>query len=379
MTPEEIVEFSESLARIAASGGGPKALASHLARAARAGVLLEDAQWRHVASAGTGPIPPSARSVVEAGAPGRAQRITAGSTHLGWLSLFGSVSAPKTEILLRLAAAAIGVELARDGAGIPERKRGYWESLLDGTFHDTAAARDEAAARGIALAPAYVAVALEAESTDEARAAEVSEVRALATDAFRSNNGDVGLLERGVTLVAFVPAARAIDASNARTAAALIPKNVARRKTHLRVTGGVGTVEPPLTVDASVRAAEAALAIGRRILGGGQVAAYEELGAYRLLYEGADVNCLRGFATETLLPLRAYDEQHQTELERTLKLYFGVGQNVKTAAAQLNVHRHTVFYRLRQIGEICARSFDSPHDQLTLRLAVAIDELHDAK
>jgi DNA-binding PucR family transcriptional regulator len=44
----------------------------------------------------------------------------------------------------------------------------------------------------------------------------------------------------------------------------------------------------------------------------------------------------------------------------------------------LNVHRHTVFYRLRQIAEICARSLDAPHDQLTLRLAVAIDELHDA-
>ena len=93
--------------------------------------------------------------------------------------------------------------------------------------------------------------------------------------------------------------------------------------------------------------------------------------------EGADVERLRAFAVLTLAPLRAYDEKHQTELERTLKLYFKVGQNVKTAAEQLNVHRHTVFYRLRQIAEITGRSLESPHDQLTLRLAVAIDELHD--
>ncbi len=79
---------------------------------------------------------------------------------------------------------------------------------------------------------------------------------------------------------------------------------------------------------------------------------YEDLGAYPLLYEGAEVARLLTFASETLAPLRRYDEKHQTELVRTLALYFKLGQNVKTAAAELNVHRHTVFYRLRQIAEI---------------------------
>lgn len=377
MKPEEIVVFSETLARIAASGGGPKALASHLAQTARGGVLLEDAQWRHVASAGAGPIPPSARSVVEAGAPGRAQRITAGSLELGWLSLFGTDSATDAGILLRLAAAAIGVELARDGATLRERRVGFWESLYDRAFHDSPAVREEAAARGIVLASAYVAVALELESGHETRR-DMADLRALAAEAFRSTDGEVGMLERGTTLLIFVPASRTIDASNARTAAGLLPKAGARRKVPARISGGVGIAASPSDVRLSAESAEAALAIGRRVFGGGHVAVYEELGAYRLLYEGADVNRLRAFAAETLAPLRAYDEQHQTELERTLKLYFNVGQNVKTAAAQLNVHRHTVFYRLRQIGEIASRSLDAPQDQLTLRLAVAIDELHES-
>jgi PucR family transcriptional regulator, purine catabolism regulatory protein len=378
VTPEEIVTFSENLARIAASGGGPKALASHLAQTAGAGVLLEDAQWRHLAAAGTGPIPPSARGVVEAGAPGRAQRITAGTLALGWLSLFGSDTVPDAEILLRLAAAAIGVELARDGAGLRERKRGFWESLYDRAFHDAPAAREEAAARGITLASSYVTVALEAESAGETRTGDASELRSIAGETFRSTEGDVGMLERGLTLFVFVPASRTVDASNAKTAAGLLPKAAARRKAHARISGGVGVTAAAPDLRESADTAAAALAIGRRIFGSGRVAVYEELGAYRLLYEGADAKRLCAFATETLAPLRAYDEQHQTELERTLKLYFVVGQNVKTAAAQLNVHRHTVFYRLRQIGEICAKSLDSPHDQLTLRLAVAIDELHDA-
>lgn len=372
MRADEIVAYTEALARIAASGGGPKALATHLAVTAGGGVLLEDANWRHLTSAGSGTIPASARSVVESGAPGYAQPVMAGNAGVGWLSLFGGDRAADADVLLRLTAAAIGVELARDGATLRERAGDFWQSLLTQAFHDATAARDEATARGIALASQYLAVALEVEEGAPA------ELRPLVGDAFRSSEGDVGLMERGATLVAFVPAARAVDASNAKTAASLLPKSIARRKPQLRVCGGVGTVESPIALERSVRAAEAALAIGRRIYGAGRVFAYDDLGAFRLLYEGADVERLRGFARDVLAPLRAYDEQHQTDLERTLKLYFKVGQNVKTAASELNVHRHTVFYRLRQIGEICARSLDTPQDQLTLRMAVAIDELHDA-
>ena len=110
--------------------------------------------------------------------------------------------------------------------------------------------------------------------------------------------------------------------------------------------------------------------------GSGRVAAYDDLGAYPLIYHGASAHELQRFARDVLAPLRSYDEKHQTELARTLALYFQTGQNVKTTSAELSVHRHTVFYRLRQIGEITGRSLESPHDQLTLRLAIAIDALH---
>ena len=86
MRPEEIVAFAEALARITASGGGPKALAAHLAQAVSGGVLLEDAQWRHLAAAGSHQVPPSARSVVESGAEGKVLRVNSGDLHVGWLS-----------------------------------------------------------------------------------------------------------------------------------------------------------------------------------------------------------------------------------------------------------------------------------------------------
>jgi hypothetical protein len=377
VTADRLVEFAEGLARVAASGGGPKALAAHLAAATGGGVLLEDAGWRHIAAAGSNDLPASGRAIVESGAPGCCVRVMAASAHVGWLSLFrpSPVGAAQDDrAFLRLAAAAIGTELARDAGGGRGRRRTFWERLLGGVYTDAHAARDDAAANGVTLASAYLTVALENDASQNA--GDPSALRALATDAFRSGEAELGFLERGAALLVMVPAPREIDASNARTAAKLLPKSAAKRKTPVQFSGGVGRVETLLAVATGAQSAQTALEIGRRVYGPGHVVAYDELGAYPLCYEGADVPRLRAFSNAVLEPIRAYDEKHQTELERTLRLYFSVGENVKTAAAQLNVHRHTVFYRLRQIGEICGCSLESPHDQLTLRLAVAIDALH---
>ncbi|MGB8519430.1 MAG: helix-turn-helix domain-containing protein, partial [Candidatus Tumulicola sp.] len=314
---------------------------------------------------------------VENGEAGRALRLTAGETHVGWLRVLddGATTAKPAQstdlaLLARLTAAAIAVELARR-PDAPRGREAFWERLVDRVHSDADAIREDATASGIVPAAAYLAIALECEGGTE-----IAAVRGVAGDVFRTGDAEAGMLERATTLLVFVPAAREIDASNARTAAALLPKTVAKRSHDLHFSGGVGTVEPPATLYRSAEAARTALAIGRRVLGSGRVVSYDALGAYPLLYEGADLRRLQSFARSVLLPLREYDERHQTELERTLRLFFETGQNVKTAAARLNVHRHTVFYRLRQIADICACALESPHDQLTLRLAVAIDALH---
>jgi hypothetical protein len=358
MTPEQIVEFAEGLARVAASGGGPKALAAHLADATGGSVTIDDGDGSPGAANGA-----ATAQILAAGVP------------VGRLSLAGAAKGEAHA--LRLTAAAIGLEFARDGGGSRGRRQTFWERLLAGAYHDAAAARDDAAAHGLTVAPSYLAIALEPEPFEDGQAPpDPSELRAIASDAFRGGASDLGLFERGATLLVFVPVARELDASNARTAAALLPKSALKRSVPTRISGGAGTAEPLLDLPLSAQRAQAALAIARRVHGPGHAPAYDDLGAYPLLYEGTDATRLRAFARAILAPLRAYDDKHATELERTLKLYFDVGENVKTAAAQLNVHRHTVFYRLRQIGEICAISLESPGDQLTLRLAVAIDALH---
>jgi sugar diacid utilization regulator len=388
MTPDELVAFAEDLSRIAASGGGPKALAAHLAGRAGIGVLVEDAEWRHIAASGTGDIPSSVRPLMldatqprdyaglRNGRAGRTLAILSGDMRLGQISVFGSGDLDALAHLVRLTAGAIGVELAREAGGQPGRRRAFWERLATRAYIDATTARDDAAARGIAPATHYMAVALECESGEERTAtADQAALRSTGLDVLRAGEGDTGLIERGNTLLFFVPAAREIDAANARTAASLLPRTLAKKHPHLIAGGGVGTRVPLIELQQSVDEAQAALTIARRLYGVGRIGVYEDLGAYPLLLGGGDAGTLRQFASRTLAPLRAYDEKHQTELERTLRLYFSVGENVKTAASQLNVHRHTVFYRLRQIGDICGCKLDDPHDQLTLRMAIAIDAL----
>jgi sugar diacid utilization regulator len=369
MTPEALVQFAGELARVAASGGGCKAMADLLARHTGSAVLVEDAEWRHLAASGA--VPGSARN----GRADLTQPIAAGDRNFGQLSIFGNGST-QFEYFARLAAAAMAVELSRERGTQPARRRAFWDRLLSRSYVDAAAARDDAAAHGVTLAQQYVCIALEAESGDEApSAADQQALRDAAIATFHAGDADAGLVERGATLLMLVPATREIDAANARTAASLLPRTLAKTHPQVRIGGGVGTRATPIELSTSVERALVALTIARRLYGSGRVGVYDDLGVFPLLYSGADAAELRGFAARALAPLRAYDEKHQTELERTLRLYFACGENVKTAAERLCVHRHTVFYRLRQIGEICQCKLDDPYDQLTLRMAIAIDEL----
>ncbi|GAC1572881.1 MAG: hypothetical protein NVS3B7_03770 [Candidatus Elarobacter sp.] len=392
---EALLTYAEALARVAASGGSAQALAAHLASTIDAAVLVEDAQWRHLAVAGTGErgIPPSIRDLIpkdaDDGDPiplsppadrnARAFAVRAGEARLGWMAVFPTTGRVTDEAssLARLTAAQIAVELSRDAGGGRGRRRGFWDRLLARAYEDPLEAREDAQARGIALAPGYVAVAIEGEGLDETIAAQKNaEIRRVCLDTLGTRTGDVVVVERGGGFFFLVPAPLEVDAANARTAATMIPRGMQRAGLDVKVVGGVGRHAEMIGVAQSVDEAREAMIIARRMFGGGRVMPYDDLGVYPLLHRtGATREDWRAFATRVLEPLRAYDDKHQTELVRTLKLFFDVGQNIKEAAARLNVHRHTVFYRLRQIGDIGRLDLDSPHDQLTVRAALAVDAL----
>ncbi|TAM61051.1 hypothetical protein EPN52_03545 [bacterium] len=396
MTTDELLAFAESLARISAAGGGPRAYASHLAARCGGAVLVEDAEWHHLALAGSGDrsVPASARELVRQakhrdgdlihlnladGSRGLAYPMSAGDSEVGWLVVLAQDSTMPADLapLVRLTASSIAVDLVREAGGVKGRRRSFWDRLLSGTYDDAAAVRDDAAARGITIAPSYVAVAVEAEGLDESMAArQLSDVRKLCLAHLHHQSAETVTIDRAAGFIFLVPSPLPIDAQNIALAASMLPKHAGKAKLDAALVGGVGTrADDILETARSVNEAREALVIVRRLFGVGRVGAWEDLGLYPLLHRGASRDELQRFAERTLEPLRAYDEKNHTELLRTLALYFTVRQNVKTASEKLNVHRHTVFYRLRQIAEICNRDLDSAHDQLALRAALAIDTL----
>jgi DNA-binding PucR family transcriptional regulator len=363
---QRLVELAEALAR----AGTAVPMAHELARHIRRGVVLEDALHRTIASAGT--------SADENGSPPERRTVAIGTDGepAGWLTVIGPDS-PHGELdlvlAMRVAAAALAGGLAESKSG---QRVDFWTRLHAGTYRDAATARDDAAAYGVTLRGAYIAVAFEPDAS--VAPADRRGVRDAIARAFHLEDPSVGAIEDAGTSIAFVPAEREIDASNARANAELLARDAGRRTPPSPLWVGVGSVEPPAQIGESTKRALAALSIARRVFAEPRVAAYDALGAYPLLYSGADARALQEFARGVLGPLRAYDESHQTELERTLRTYFETGENLKVAAARLNVHRHTVLYRLRQIGEICNRSLENHHDQLALRVAIAIDALYTA-
>jgi sugar diacid utilization regulator len=360
-----LVELSEALAQ--ASHSGVTSMAGELAKRIDCGVVIEDEHHRSIATVTNGSHDDAHRLKVAIGND---------ADPAGWLIVLGSGTdddGTGLDLSMRVAAAAFATQLRRSNDST--RRSEFWERLCAGHYRDAPSARDDASACGVTLRNAYTAVAFEpdpATPAGERRAA-----RDAIAGAFHLEDQSVGALEDAGTTIVFVPAEREIDASNVRANAELLARNCARRQPPLPLWGGVGTVEPPMRLRESASRARAALAIARRIFAEPRVAAYDSLGAYPLLYFG-DVSALHDFAKRILGPLRAYDESHQTELERTLLVYFETGENLKVAAGQLDVHRHTVLYRLRQIAEICGLSLENHHDQLAIRVAIAIDALHTA-
>lgn len=99
---------------------------------------------------------------------------------------------------------------------------------------------------------------------------------------------------------------------------------------------------------------------------------FDDLGLYRILGPGNDLRELEGFVREWLGQLIDYDAEHDTELVETLSRYFDCGGNYDDAAAALTVHRSTLRYRLQRIREISDRDLAEVDTRLNLQVATRV-------
>ena len=102
---------------------------------------------------------------------------------------------------------------------------------------------------------------------------------------------------------------------------------------------------------------------------------YGDLGVKRLLYLMIDHPELERFCEEIIEPLESYDEEWESELVPSLRIYLAEGANLNSAARALFIHRHTLRYRLEQIAEILKVDIDSQEVLLNLQIAFQIRDM----
>lgn len=122
--------------------------------------------------------------------------------------------------------------------------------------------------------------------------------------------------------------------------------------------------------------ARQALVVGSMIDAEGEfLLGYAELGIKRLLYLIIDHPESDRFLEENLSLLEAYDEEWESELVETLRVYVEHGANLNSTARSLFIHRHTLRYRLEQIADILKVDIDSQEVLLNLQIAYLIRDM----
>ena len=115
-----------------------------------------------------------------------------------------------------------------------------------------------------------------------------------------------------------------------------------------------------------------------QILAKGQqppVVYYDNMGLYKLLLNGTPPSILQHFYEDTLGPLRAYDETHQSHLMETLRYYLEHDCSIKETAAHEVVHRNTILYKFNKIDQILGTSVYSEENKLAMMMAFKIKDL----
>lgn len=99
------------------------------------------------------------------------------------------------------------------------------------------------------------------------------------------------------------------------------------------------------------------------------------LGAYRFILGAASAQQALDFSQRVLASVRSHDDQHGTELIATLRTYQHQNRRLKETAKVLQIHPHTVRYRLERIQEFTGLDLGLSEDWLTLELAVRLFDL----
>ncbi len=102
---------------------------------------------------------------------------------------------------------------------------------------------------------------------------------------------------------------------------------------------------------------------------------FEEMGIYKVLSNSGIKNELEIFFNEILEPLMVYDARKDTELIKTLQVYYKCNGNLKKMSEMLFTHYNTILYRLGRIQEIIKKDLESEEDRYAIQTALKVHKI----
>lgn len=84
---------------------------------------------------------------------------------------------------------------------------------------------------------------------------------------------------------------------------------------------------------------------------------------------------LEEFIRDTFSHLLSSEEKEQTELLKTLRIFYDNHCHIADTAKQLYLHRNTVIYRLDKCEQLTGRSLRAPANSLRFRAAFLMRDI----
>jgi hypothetical protein len=372
----------EVLSAVAASGAGEQGVAEGLHRLTGRGVVIQDRfgnprAWSGVdrpeplASTSSSALEPVLRRGVNAKAPFRHldQLVTvprARGEPLGLIALIdpdgtaGVLDAFALEYACTVLSAELGHQRSLAEAEV-RLTRDLVEDLLAGTGSESLVARGEALGHDLRSSLQVLVVTWHGDVTTDSVVRSVQ--RAVDAD------GGCLLARRAQSIVVVAPA---------RSSWQKLYESVAGFLGSGDVAIGVGGVcEEASQVPQSYDQAKRALAVRRHSRTPTGITTFADLGVYRILAGAENTPELDALIQEWLGLLLDYDQQHNTELVRTLSVYLECGGNYDTTAEALIIHRSTLRYRLQRIREVSGRDLNEVDARFNLQVATRAWKLLD--
>lgn len=124
----------------------------------------------------------------------------------------------------------------------------------------------------------------------------------------------------------------------------------------------------------SLKDAEKAIEAGKKYVDA-EIIDFDELGIYKIFCQDNLKEELMKFYRSTLMPFCEYDTKRNTELVRTLEVYFETNGNLKKMSQKLFTHYNTILYRINRICEITDMDLNDEHDRFSLETALKIKKM----